>query len=277
MLRASPSRRKLARRTKIKTDQTLKHVITNKQAILIILLNAAIVAVTAASVRGAPNLGEQRNPDLIKDLAQNVKLVGTRPKTLEAVVLLAIAPSWFHHETNRLYRSWINRSSTDQIFEYGDFLGNGAVHVAGAVSLYFAGKVFHKPDWAVLGSDLTSGLLIAGTTSTGLKVATQRTRPDGAPYSFPSGHATMAFTTAGVIANRFGVIPGILAEAGALYVGLSRLQENKHYITDVVAGAALGNLIAYQVVTRRKHGEHLAISIEPFTRGVSTALVYRFK
>ena len=236
-----------------------------------------VIAVSSAGAQVVSITQKTIEPNLIGDLGKNLSWIGKRPLVLGSVGLMASTPAFISGETNHPYRGWIDRASPDRIFEYGDILGNGAVHVAAAVSLYFVGKALHKPDLAVLGSDLTSGLLIAGTISTGLKVVTQRTRPDGAAYSFPSGHATMAFTTAGVIANRYGVIPGILAETGAMYVGLSRLQENKHYITDVVAGAVLGNLIAYQVVTRRKQNEHLAISLEPSTAGVSTALRYRFK
>jgi hypothetical protein len=236
-----------------------------------------IIAAASAGAQIAAIPEKEVESNLLGDLVKNISWIGTRPLVIGSVGLMASTPSLSIGETNLPYRGWIDGANADRVFEYGDFLGNGGVHVAGAVSLYLAGKAFHKPNLAVFGSDLTSGLLIAGTISTGLKVLTQRTRPDGAPHSFPSGHATMAFTTAGVIANRYGVIPGIVAEAGALYVGLSRLQENKHYITDVIAGAALGNLIAYQVVTRRKQNEHLAISLEPSMRGVSTALVYRFK
>ncbi len=192
-------------------------------------------------------------------------------------MLLAMTHAWSFNETNRPYRSWVGNAGADRIFEYGNFLGNGGVHLAGALSLYMAGKVFHRRGLAALGSDLTSGLVIAGTISTGLKLATQRTRPDGAPYSFPSGHATMAFTTAGVIADRYGVIPGIIAESGAAYVGLSRLQENKHYISDVVAGAALGNLIAYEVVSRRNQTERVTMSLEPSKNGLNTTISLHFK
>lgn len=59
------------------------------------------------------------------------------------------------------------------------------------------------------------------------------------PYAFPSGHTSSAFAAAGVGVKHYGWKWGALAEAAALYVGLSRLQENKHYVSDVIGGAVL--------------------------------------
>jgi membrane-associated phospholipid phosphatase len=199
------------------------------------------------------------SPNLLKDLAQNASLTFSRYQTVDMVALLAIVPTLADGETNRVYRVWTTQRAADQVFEYGDALGNGALQAGAALLAYTGGKLFHKTQLAALGSDLFSAQVIAGTLSTGLKVVTNRTRPDGTRYSFPSGHSTAAFATAGVIANRYGVWPGIIAEAAATYVGLSRLQENKHYISDVAAGCLLGNYIAYQVV--HSHGAFRNVSV----------------
>lgn len=54
-----------------------------------------------------------------------------------------------------------------------------------------------------------------------MKVAVNRPRPSGGPYSFPSGHTTSAFITAGVVQKHFGPYAGYPAFALAGYVGLS--------------------------------------------------------
>ncbi len=203
--------------------------------------------------------------NLFSDLAGNVTALGQQPRFWGGLFMFGAVPSVFDDETNHPYRSWTNRIAVDHVFEAGNVLGNGIVHIGAAISLYSIGKIGHSEEMAGLGSDLFSALVISGALSTGLKVATNRRRPDGAPYSFPSGHSTMAFTTAGVIANRYGTIPGIAAEAVAGYVGLSRLQENKHYISDVVAGCLLGNIVAHEVVGRNRLTRNLGIS--PVTSG----------
>lgn len=68
--------------------------------------------------------------------------------------------------------------------------------------------------------------------------------------SFPSGHTTVAFAAATVYAMEFKDKPlvPIISYTLASLIGLSRITENRHWATDVFAGAALGHLIGRQVV-----------------------------
>jgi len=69
--------------------------------------------------------------------------------------------------------------------------------------------------------------------------------------SFPSGHTTVAFAAATVYAMEYkDKLPWVpwLAYSAASLIGVSRITENKHWLTDVVAGAALGYLTGRLVV-----------------------------
>jgi len=68
--------------------------------------------------------------------------------------------------------------------------------------------------------------------------------------SFPSGHTTVAFAAATVFAMEYKDRPlvPIIAYSAATLIGLSRITENKHWATDVLAGAALGYLTGRLVV-----------------------------
>jgi hypothetical protein len=90
-----------------------------------------------------------------------------------------------------------------------------------------------------LSDSLATSVLIAE----GLKRTTLIERPDGSSRtSFPSGHATLAFSTA-----RFMQLQesenAAWWYAGALFIGWSRVDLNRHRWTDVLAGAALGIFI----------------------------------
>ena len=79
-----------------------------------------------------------------------------------------------------------------------------------------------------------------------LKKITARERPDGSnSMSFPSGHTSSAFSGASFINSRYGLKFGIPAYCTASFVGYSRVHANKHYWTDVIAGAFLATLTNY--------------------------------
>ena len=59
-----------------------------------------------------------------------------------------------------------------------------------------------------------------------LKRITNKERPNGGDYSFPSGHTSAAFTGAGFIEKRYGLKVGIPAYILASYVGWSRVYSN---------------------------------------------------
>jgi membrane-associated phospholipid phosphatase len=69
----------------------------------------------------------------------------------------------------------------------------------------------------------------------------QRERPDGSNnVSFPSGHAAGGFAVAGVLAHHYGWKAAIPAYLGAAYIAAARVHDNKHYLSDVTFGAAMG-------------------------------------
>ncbi len=74
-----------------------------------------------------------------------------------------------------------------------------------------------------------------------LKKTVKRTRPDGSDtQSFPSGHTSASFQGAAFIHFRYGLTYAIFPYVGAVFVGYSRVQAHKHYVSDVVAGGAIG-------------------------------------
>lgn len=71
--------------------------------------------------------------------------------------------------------------------------------------------------------------------------------------SFPSGHATEAFTLASVVAARSsGWLIPTLAYTGACLVAYDRVNDRAHFPSDVVADAALGIAVGRFVVARHQ-------------------------
>lgn len=115
--------------------------------------------------------------------------------------------------------------------------------------LWLVGDSFWK-EWTVV--QFASISLLAALVL-GIKFRVRRKRPEGVwgniyrytdPHSFPSGHAARSFLIA-VIATGLG--PAWLAITlwvWAPLVALARVAMGVHYVSDVVAGAALGIVIA---------------------------------
>ena len=88
---------------------------------------------------------------------------------------------------------------------------------------------------------ITSGVVAASIVFP-VKYITHRKRPDGSDYqSFPSGHTAFAFAIFGSYAKFYnkGITPYLLYSVPVL-TGFSRIYKNKHYLSDVVAGATVG-------------------------------------
>jgi membrane-associated phospholipid phosphatase len=85
---------------------------------------------------------------------------------------------------------------------------------------------------------------IMGVSVYSLKYITHEQRPDGSDfYSFPSGHTAEAFLSAEFLRQEYknvSVWYGIGGYAVAASVAYLRLYNNKHWFSDVVAGAGFG-------------------------------------
>ncbi|HEY7683037.1 MAG TPA: phosphatase PAP2 family protein [Gemmatimonadales bacterium] len=102
------------------------------------------------------------------------------------------------------------------------------------------------------GGRITASLLAAGLVSSSFKEVVGRRRPNAgvepgsfSPFSgrtsWPSGHATMAFALAASVSDEIHSTPVAVGLYGAAALtGWSRVNDNKHWLSDVLAGAAIG-------------------------------------
>ncbi len=154
------------------------------------------------------------------------------------------------------FNSEVREETTlDHIFEPGYHVGGGAVQIGGACATYGLGMLMHNTEAQALGADLVRAQFVSGCITLGLKKAVGRTRPDrSSDASFPSGHTSGTFATATVLYRRYGPRTGIPAFLLAGYVGGSRLNESQHYLSDVIAGAALGFIVGHTISRDHEQG-----------------------
>ena len=140
----------------------------------------------------------------------------------------------------------------------------GSVYALGTVAgtFYLFGRSKHDDRARETGLLSAEALVNSVIVESALKGITQRARPmtgverseffDGG-NSFPSGHSTQAWAVATVIANEYHDRRAvqILAYGTATAVSVARFTGQKHYLSDVVAGSAMGYAIGKYVYTTR--------------------------
>lgn len=122
-----------------------------------------------------------------------------------------------------------------------------------------------------------------------LKKITHELRPDGSSYeSFPSGHTAEAFLSAEFLRQEYKDISpwyGIAGYAVAATTGFLRMYNNKHWLSDVIAGAGVGIVstkLAYYVYPFIKqqlfHKKEMHSFIMPYYQGKQAgfSMVYNF-
>ena len=197
---------------------------------------------TEAERYKAPSFGR-----IFQDLGGDFQRLPTRENGLLLGIGAGLAGLASPHDTKVTSSMHANQDATG-FFGPGAYLGNFYVNLGASFATYAVGRAAGNTKLAVVGADLARAQILSQATAQGIKYIAGRTRPDGTDRSFPSGHAASAFATATVLQRHYGWKVGIPAYALAGYVGASRLNANKHYLSDVAFGAALG-IVAGRTVT----------------------------
>lgn len=134
-------------------------------------------------------------------------------------------------------------------------LGRAQVALVGLGASYAAARLAHRPAWARATLHVAAGFVAASGVTGVVKPIVDRARPEAGlgPYAFhdaragehhhafPSGHATHAFALAAGIAEE-AHRPWVTAVTygAATLVAWSRVHDEAHWTSDVIAGAVVG-------------------------------------
>jgi len=178
----------------------------------------------------------------------------------------------------------INRSSSNELRQYSKFISNSTTAISISTPIIMGAIALIDKNDELLKSSLYIGVSIGvdGILTYSMKKAIQRPRPHTSypneiaayetetSFSFPSGHTSLAFTTATALSLKYPkwyvIAPSYF---WACSVGYSRMNLGMHYPSDVIAGAILGSgsaYITYKVNNWfwKKHNKRKLISLQNY-------------
>jgi membrane-associated phospholipid phosphatase len=218
------------------------------------------------------------------------------PTSMQAVVADAVQdfrriPSWTnvgilvaggigaaigHSSDAMVSRTLSGSPSLGSLFKAGETVGGARTQMAAALGTYAIGRFSGQNRVAAIGADLIQSQILAQTMTAAIKMSVGRTRPDGTQYSFPSGHASVTFATATVLQRDLGWKVGVPAYGLATYVAASRIQDKRHFLSDVAFGAAIG-IVAGRSVTVGRGDARFAVAPAAAPGGGGISLTWRPK
>jgi len=175
---------------------------------------------------------------------------------------------------------WVNNhlstsESAKDVFVLGKYIGSFPVLIGAAGTTYVVGKARSSQRGQHLGMDLIEATLLADGLTELTKVVVRRERPirdDGtraAGFAFPSGHSAGTFAAATVLQQHLGWKWAVPTYSIASYVAMSRLVDDRHWASDVTAGAALGIIVGRSVTW---HGRNFYASPMLLPKGYGIAV-----
>jgi acid phosphatase family membrane protein YuiD len=205
------------------------------------------------------------------------------PRRRSTWIILAIggaAAAVAHPADDNVNPRLVGSDAVGRFFAPGKWIGSVYVQAGTAVGLYVIGrymlphadgepktnKVSH------LGFDMLRALIVSQALTQGIKVTVRRDRPTGECCAFPSGHASATFATASVLERHLGYRGAWPTFAIAAYVATSRLHDNRHFLSDVLFGSALGIASGWTVVGRHGRSNYAMMPV-PVRGGIMVTLI----
>ena len=162
----------------------------------------------------------------------------------------------------------------------GDIGGNALTLAGINAAVFLIGRTTDNEKLFETAKALLEANILTALSTSVLKLSVGRERPDGSgtrfTSSFPSGHTSGSFALASTFDTMYGHKVGIPLYAAASFVGLSRISDNKHFLSDVLFGAALGTVIGRSVGKIHKNDRGDRITVLPYTDGYSTGVTATF-
>jgi membrane-associated phospholipid phosphatase len=228
-----------------------------------------LLAVSALTAAGAPaQPASPRVTDLPRDLIADLAALPSRENGLWLLGGAALTITVYQIEDAEGAARALDRRIWDTLSDAGSFWGDARLQLPLALGAWGVGAWTDNPRAAGTGYAMTRGLLITYATVSSLQVVIDRERPNGERYSFPTAHTAAAFSTAGVLTRRYGGWIGAASLLLAGFTAMGRMEDLKHWASDVAAGATIGWVVG-RTASRDEPGEPRAWRLVPTPTGMT--------
>ena len=163
-----------------------------------------------------------------------------------------------------------NDDSIDDVFQH--------IPIATMFVMKAAGVDNGRNWWETIGTAATS-YIVSETITYSLKHIVKNRRPDKSDhYSFPSGHATLAFSGATILHHEYGYISPWISIGGytiATLTAVDRVRIDRHHWYDVAVGAGVGFLgteLTYHFSNKLFGKRNFKISFTGYSMDVAVCL-----
>jgi len=205
----------------------------------------------------------------------------------------AVGLTYCFDDNTRTKVAGVKGKGLDRATDVGSLVGNPFVHIGVAAAVYTGGVAAGSEKYRTLGEMLGESVILANAAAFILQEGIGRSRPfktgdkgSFKPFSFttdydsmPSMHTASSFAMASVVARtseNFSV--KLLSYSAATFVGFSRIYQDKHWASDVLLGAAIGELcgrvVTHYHATKKAFKFTLAPSVS--SEGASLVLMGTF-
>ena len=185
-----------------------------------------------------------------------------QPQGLATLVVGGVAAMAASSTHDRWYDdlrgSWLLERPSDVT----DVYGSSSLNLPITFGLWGGGRLLGHSAMARLGSGLTRTLALTQMIVAPIKLGVRRQRPDRSNrLSFPSGHTASTFAMARYVQRQYGGRPSVPLYGLAVVTGAGRMEGNRHYLSDVLMGAAVG--ITVGNVTGTPRGDRFRVTPTP--------------
>ncbi len=205
-----------------------------------------------------------------------------------AVAATGLSVAFLDHGT----REWVEDHEDASINDFSLFvshLGEVPFILGLSTVLYAGGEAFKDDGLRKTGLMSLESFCISGIVVNGMKYIVARARPlsgeghsslhwfsfKNNQHAFPSGHSASAFAVAAVIAGQSdSFLVGTASYGVASLVALSRVNNDEHWFSDIVAGSIIGYFIGKKVLSLNAPGGNNkpSVSFGPAPGGFSLSL-----